>query len=84
VGDGLYQEAKWIHLNYDSMVSGYTAEQGPNQQPYIINLYAAPNNSVNLPIVALPAWFWHMLTGPSRDFHIFQTTVADTDDWGLA
>jgi hypothetical protein len=84
VGDGLYQEAKWICLNDDSTVSGYTTEQGPNQQAYIINLYTAPNNSVDLPINALPAWFWHMLTGPGGDFHILQTTVADTDDWGLA
>jgi hypothetical protein len=25
-----------------------------------------------------------MLTGPGSNFHILQTTVADTDDWGLA
>jgi hypothetical protein len=25
-----------------------------------------------------------MLTSPGGDFHILQTTVADTDDWGLA
>jgi hypothetical protein len=57
VGDGLYQEAKWIQLNDDGMVLGYTAEQGPNQQPYIIDLYTTPNNSIDSPIVALPAWF---------------------------
>jgi hypothetical protein len=84
MGDGLYQEAKWIHLNNDGTVSGYTTEQGPNQQAYIIDLYTAPDNSVDSPIDALPAWFRHMLTGPRGDFHILQTTVADTDDWGLA
>jgi hypothetical protein len=83
VGDGLYQEAKWIRLNNDGTVSGYTVKQGPNQQPYIIDLYATPNNSVDSPIIALPAWFQHMLTGPGGDFHILQTTMADTDDWGL-
>jgi hypothetical protein len=25
-----------------------------------------------------------MLTGPGGDFHILQTTMANTDDWGLA
>jgi hypothetical protein len=25
-----------------------------------------------------------MLTGPGSDFHILQTMVAETDDWGLA
>jgi hypothetical protein len=57
VGDRLYQEAKWIHLNNDGMVLGYHAQQGSNQQPYIINLYTAPNNTVNSPLNALPAWF---------------------------
>jgi hypothetical protein len=83
VGDGLYQEAKWIQLNDNSTISGYTVEQGPNQQPYIIDLYAAPDNSVDSPIDSLPAWFQHMLTGPGDDFHILQITVAETDNWGL-
>jgi hypothetical protein len=84
VGDGLYQEAKWIRLNDNGTVSGYTTEQGLNQQPYIIDLYVSPDNTVNSPIVALPTWFRHMLTGPGGDFHILQTTVADTNNWGLA
>jgi hypothetical protein len=80
IGDGLYQEAKWICLNDDGTVLGYTATQGPNEQPYIIDLYAAPNNSVNLPIDTLPPWFHHMLTGPGGNFHILQTMVAETND----
>jgi hypothetical protein len=84
IGDGLYQEAKWIHLNDNSTVTGYTNTQGPNKQPYIINLYTAPNNSIDSPVDTLPAWFHHMLTGPGGDFHILQTTMADTNDWGLA
>jgi hypothetical protein len=84
VGEGLYQEAKWIHLNDNGMVAGYHAQQGPNQQSYIINLYAAPDNTINSPIDSLPAWFRHLLTSPGGEFQILQTTVADTDDWGLA
>jgi hypothetical protein len=57
VGNRLYQEARWIRLNDNSTVSGYHAQQGPNQQPYIINLYTAPNNTVNSPINSLPTWF---------------------------
>jgi hypothetical protein len=55
VGDGLYQEAKWIKLNDDGMVSGYHSMQGPNEQPHIIDLYTSPNYSVNSPLKALPA-----------------------------
>jgi hypothetical protein len=84
VGNGLYQEAKWIHLNNNSTVAGYHAQQGLNQQPYIIDLYATPDCIVDSPINSLPAWFRHLLTSPGGKFQILQTTVADTDDWGLA
>jgi hypothetical protein len=84
VGDGLYQEAKWIRLNEDGTVSGYHAGQGPNQRPYIIDLYAAPDFSADTPLEPLPPWFRHMLTGPGADFQILQQAVADTDDWGFA
>jgi hypothetical protein len=84
VGDSLYQEAKWIHLNDDGTVSGYHSSQGPNKQPYIIDLYAAPDYSVDSPLEPLPAWFQHMLTGPGGNFQILQEAVADTGDWGFA
>jgi hypothetical protein len=83
VGDKLYQEAKWIHLNDDGMVSSYHSMQGPNEQPHIIDLYAAPNFSVDSPLKALPSWFHHMLTGPGGDFQILQQAVANTDNWGF-
>jgi hypothetical protein len=84
VGDGLYQEAKWIRLNDDGTVSGYHAGQGPNQRPFIIDLYVAPDYSADSPLEPLPAWFRHMLTRPGADFQILQQAVADTDDWGFA
>jgi hypothetical protein len=84
IGDGLYQEVKWICLNDNGTVSGCTIMQGPNKQPYIINLYAAPNNSIDSPVDTLPLWFHHMLTSLGGNFHILQTTVANTDNWGLA
>jgi hypothetical protein len=84
VGDGLYQEAKWVRLNDDGTVSGYHGAQGPNQQPYIIDLYVAPDYSVDSPLEPLPAWFRHMLTGSGTNFQILQQAVADTGDWGFA
>jgi hypothetical protein len=84
IGDGLYQEAKWIRLNNDGTVSGYLTSHGPNQQPFTIDLYAAPDHSVDSPIEPLPAWFRHLLTGPGGDFHVLQGAVADTGDWGFA
>jgi hypothetical protein len=84
VGDRLYQEAKWVWLNDNRTVSGYHTTQGPNEQPHIIDLYAAPDYSIDSPLEALPSWFRHLLTSPSGDFQILQQAVADTDDWGLA
>jgi hypothetical protein len=84
VGDGLYQEAKWVRLNDDGTVSGYHGAQGPNQQPYIINLYTVPDYSVDSPLEPLPPWFRHMLTGSGADFQILQQAVADMGDWGFA
>jgi hypothetical protein len=83
VGEGLYQEAKWIRLNDDGTVSGYHSGQGPNQRPYIIDLYAAPDYSVDTPLEPLPTWFRHMLIRPRADFQILQQAVADTGDWGF-
>jgi hypothetical protein len=84
VGGGLYQEAKWVHLNDDGTVSGYHSSQGPNERPYVIDLYAAPDYSIDLLLEPLPAWFRHMLTRPGGDFQILQEAVADTGDWGYA
>jgi hypothetical protein len=84
IGGGLYQEAKWIQLNDNGTVSGYLSTQGPNEQPHIIDLYVAPDYSVDSPIIALPTWFRHLLTGLGGDFHLLQNTVAETDNWGLS
>jgi hypothetical protein len=84
VGNGLYQEAKWIQLNEDGTVSGYHVTQRPNEQPHIIDLYASLDFSVDSPIEALPSWFRYMLMGPGGDFQILQQAMADTDNWGLA
>jgi hypothetical protein len=70
VGNGLYQEAKWVRLNDDGTVSGYHSTQGPNQQPYTIDLYASPDYSTDSPLEPLPAWFRHILTGPGGDLQI--------------
>jgi hypothetical protein len=84
VSDGLYQPAKWIKLNNDGTISGYFNAQGPNEQPYVINLFSQADISTNSPIKTLLNWFRHMLTGPGGNFQILQTIVAKTDDWGLA
>jgi hypothetical protein len=65
-------------------VSGYHGFQGPNECPYIIDLYTTPDYSIDSPLEPLLVWFQHMLTGPGGDFQILQEAVADTGDWGYA
>jgi hypothetical protein len=81
IGDRLYHPTEWIKLNNDSTIFSYFNTQGPNKQPYTINLYAQADSSMNTPIKTFPAWFCHMLMGPRGNFQILQTTMAEMDDW---
>ena len=61
-GNGLSHLAKWIKLNDDSTVSGYTDTNGPNSSPHIIDLYATPDDQYDedanaRPAESLPLWF---------------------------
>ena len=62
-------------------------DQGPNESPYIIDLYAEADTAghdESNPIEPLPAWFHALLIGPSSDFVHLQRDIGDLDDWGLA
>jgi hypothetical protein len=49
VGNGLYCPAKWIKLNNDGTVSSYADTQGPNEQPYVIDLSTPRPTSALMP-----------------------------------
>jgi hypothetical protein len=40
LGNGVFCPTKWIKRHKDSRVTRYHNIQGPNESPYIINLYA--------------------------------------------
>ena len=87
LGDGVFKPAKWIKKLEDGHVTGFHADQGPNESPYIIDLYAEADtvgHDESNPIKPLPAWFRALLIGPSSDFVHLQRDIGDLDDWGLA
>jgi hypothetical protein len=87
LGDGVFCPAKWVKRLEDGRVAGYHNGQGPNESPYIIDLYAQADTighgEENL-IELLPAWFRALLLRPSGDFIHLQHEIEDLYDWGLA
>ena len=87
LGDGVFKPAKWIKKLEDSQVARFHEQQGLNESPYIIDLYAQADtvgHGEENPIELLPAWFHALLIGPSSDFMHLQRDIGDLDDWGLA
>ena len=87
LGDGVFKPAKWIKKLEDGRVTGFHEQQGPNESPYIIDLYAQADtvgHGKENPIEPLPAWFRALLIGPSSDFVHLQRNIGDLDNWGLA
>jgi hypothetical protein len=87
LSDGVFKPAKWIKKLEDRWVAGFHEQQGPNESPYIIDLYAQADmvgHGEENPVEPLPTWFCALLIGPSSDFVHLQHNIGDLDDWGLA
>ena len=87
LGDGVFKPAKWIKKLEDGHVAGFHKQQGLNESPYIIDLYAEADmvgHDESNPIEPLPAWFRALLIRPTSDFVHLQRDIGDLDDWGLA
>jgi hypothetical protein len=87
LGNGVFKPAKWIKKLEDGRAARFHKQQGPNESPYIIDLYAQADTvghgEENL-IEPLPAWFRALLIGPTSDFMHLQRNIGDLDNWGLA
>ena len=78
---------KWIKKLEDGQVAGFHKQQGPNESPYIIDLYVQADtvgHGEENPIEPLPTWFRALLIRPSSDFVHLQRDIGDLNDWGLA
>ena len=87
ISNRVFKPEKWIKKLEDRQVAGFHEQQGPNESPYIIDLYAPADtegHGEENPIESLPAWFRALLIRPSSNFMHLQRDIGDQDDWGLA
>ena len=87
LSDRVHHPTKWIKRLEDGRVAGYHKGQGPNESPYVIDLYAQANtigHGEENPMELLPTWFHTLLLGPSGNFVHLHHEVEDLDDWGMA
>lgn len=89
IGKGLSWPAKWIKRNDDGTVSGYTDTVGPNEHPYIIDIFAQPDYKYSadaepFPAMPLPQWFCQLLGRPTAEFATLLRVVEEQNDWGLS
>src|SRR5229473_3525514 len=77
------QLAKWVRRLPDGRALLYAKDDGPGDQPYAIELFAALDLSNDTPAQSLPRWLLDALTGPSAAFHTIRGAADATLDWGL-
>jgi len=56
--------------------------------PHIIDLYTQADDQYDKegetkPVLLIPAWFHHLLVGPTADFQLLHNALVIHDDWGL-
>src|SRR5258708_36422450 len=77
------QLAKWVRRLPDGRALLHAKDDGPGDQPYAIELFAALDLSDNTPAQSLPRWLLDALTGPSATFHTICAAADATLNWGL-
>src|SRR5713226_4315692 len=77
------QLAKWVRRLPDGRALLYAEDDGPGDQPYAIELFAALDLSDDTPAQSIPRWFLDGLTGPSAAFHTIHAAADATFDTGL-
>ena len=75
--------AKWVRRLSDGRALLHAEDDGPGDQPYAIELFAALDLSDDTPPQSLPRWLLDALTGPSAAFHTVRAAANTTLDWGL-
>ena len=53
----------------------------PNEEPYIIDVYAAVDYTTDLPAEGLPYWFINMLIGPASHYYMLCDALRELDNW---
>jgi len=85
-GDNTYRPAKWIQQLPDGKVAGFSTADCANDDPWIIDVYATPEQMGEEdidPRLPLPVWLVDLLSGPSVKYQVLKDRVSELDEWGI-
>jgi hypothetical protein len=77
---GMLVRAKWVKLRDDGSVE-LLASGNPEEEPYVVSLYASPDYTSTDPVEPLPGWFTYLINGPAAEYHAFRDAVGRLDKW---
>jgi hypothetical protein len=85
IQDGMWEPAHWVKQLPDGHVAGLPKEHGPDEVPWVQQIYATPyddgdNDYVVLP---MPHWLLELLKGPAVAYATLEKAVGKDGDWGL-
>ena len=85
VQDGMWQPAHWVKQLPDGRVAGLPKEHGPDEVPWVQQIFATPYDDGNDDYVVLPTphWLLELLKGPAVGYATLEKAVHEDGDWGL-
>ena len=83
VRDGLWQPAYWVKQLPDGRIAGLLKTDGPDDPPYISDIFASPDNDPDVPTLPLPCWLLSLLSGSPAFYDVLRQEVRKTGSWAL-
>jgi hypothetical protein len=85
VQDGMWQPAHWVKQLPDGRVAGLPKEHGPDEVPWVQQIYATPYDDGDDDYVVLPTphWLLELLKGPAVAYATLEKVAREDGDWGL-
>jgi hypothetical protein len=85
IQDGMWQPAHWVKQLPDGRVAGLPKEHGPDEVPWVQQIYATPYDDGDDDYVVLPTphWLLELLKGPAVAYATLEKAAREDGDWGL-
>jgi hypothetical protein len=85
IQDGMWQPAHWVKQLPNGHVAGLPKEHGPDEVPWVQQIYATPYDDGDDDYVVLPTphWLLELLKGPAVAYATLEKAAREDGDWGL-
>jgi hypothetical protein len=85
IQDGMWQPAYWVKQLPDGRVAGLPKEHGPDEVPWVQQIYATPydNGDDDYVVLPTPHWLLELLKGPAVAYATLEKAAREDGDWGL-